>query len=116
MTQKNVTRGDVVWIDFDQQENATMTKRRPAVVIQNDVANRHANSVIVAAIRHDTGKKLPVHVELPAGEGGLTKDSMIDMGHIATVPYAAIGGVVGHLGFDRMAEVGQAIRISLSVR
>ena len=112
----SVNRGDVVWINFDDLDNKTMTKRRPALVLQNDVANRLANSTIVAAIRNDTGKRLPVHVPLLQGVAGLTKNSLVDTGHIATVPMESVGAVLGRLGAAEMAQVEVAIKSSLALR
>lgn len=112
----SVQRGDVVWVNFDDLDNKTMTKTRPAVVVQNDAANRFANSTIVAAIRNDTGKRLPVHVPIPKGVAGLTKDSMVDAGHIATVPMEDIGAQLGRLGTAEMTQVEAAIKASLALR
>ena len=111
----SMQRGDVVWINFEDLGNASMTKRRPALVLQNDVANRYANSTIVAAIRHDTGKRLPVHVALKAGVAGLTKDSLVDAGHIATVRMEDVGATLGKLPPSAMAAVEKAIKSSLAL-
>ena len=111
-----VERGDVVWVNFGASVASSMTKVRPAVVIQNDSANRAAPHTIVAAVRHDTGKRLPIHVPLPAGGAGLTKDSLVDLGHIASVPLTRLERRSGKLNVAQMARVDEAIRISLGLR
>ncbi|HAM54892.1 MAG TPA: hypothetical protein DCQ64_05615 [Candidatus Rokubacteria bacterium] len=46
-------------------------KKRPALVVSMDVRNRLANDVIVVPLS-TTLRPAPTHVEIPAGEGGLT--------------------------------------------
>mgnify|MGYP003395633645 CR=1 FL=1 len=111
-----VQRGDVVIVDFDELEAASMTKQRPAVVIQNNVANRLAGHTIVAAVRNDGGKRLPVQVPLPAGTGGLRKDSLADLGHLSTLPLGDIKGVIGRLTPEMMLQVDTALKVSLALR
>lgn len=38
-------RGDVVWVDLDPAVGSEASKRRPAVVVSNDGANRSAQSL-----------------------------------------------------------------------
>ena len=38
----NLKRGDVYLVDFDPTMGAEIRKTRPALVLQNDVANRHS--------------------------------------------------------------------------
>ncbi len=109
-----VKRGDVVWVAFGR-EGSTMTKLRPAVVIQNDLINRTAPHTIVAAVRHDTRKGLPIHVPLAAGVAGLTKDSVVDLGHIATLPLERLKPGKGGIGQAKLAEVDQALRLSVGL-
>ncbi|MDD5627545.1 MAG: type II toxin-antitoxin system PemK/MazF family toxin [Elusimicrobia bacterium] len=109
-----VSRGDVVLLNFEAQ-GAPIRKTRPAVVIQNDVANRVAPNTIVAAVHHDNRKGLPVHVPVRAGVGGLIKDSVIDLGFIQTVPKSALGRKLGRMPLDTLDAVDQAIRVSLAL-
>lgn len=55
-----VKRGEVVIVAFGGN-NAEFGKR-PAVVVQNDVGNVHANSTIVVPITSKPKKKMPTHV------------------------------------------------------
>ncbi|MEK7384169.1 MAG: type II toxin-antitoxin system PemK/MazF family toxin, partial [Elusimicrobiota bacterium] len=78
----HVERGDVVLLNFNEVSAETMTKTRPALIVQNNAGNRAAPYTIVAAIHHETGKFLPINVSVSAGNGGLAKDSVVDLGHI----------------------------------
>ena len=46
----NLKRGDVYLVNFDPTMGAEIRKTRPALVLQNDIANRHNPITIVAAV------------------------------------------------------------------
>lgn len=109
-------RGDIFWVDFGKAPRRPIRKRRPALVIQNDAANKHSPYVIVAAIHHETGKCLPVHVSLLKGTSDLSKDSVVDCGAISTLPKAMLGPRIGRLGPAAMRLVDAALKTSLDLR
>jgi mRNA interferase MazF len=85
-------------------------------VVQNDVGNRYAPETIVVPIRDlDGGRLLPVFVPVKAGVGGLTKDSIVDAGHINTVGTDQLGAPIGTLPPQVMELVDKALRVSLSL-
>jgi mRNA interferase MazF len=57
---KEVTpkRGQVYLVNFDPTIGAEIRKTRPALVVQNDIANRHSPITIVAAITSKVDEKL----------------------------------------------------------
>lgn len=114
MDLTGIRRGDVLWFDF-ASTGAPIRKRRPALVVQNDIANRFSPQTILVAIREDSGKGLPVHVPIPAGIAGLTKDSVVDCGFVVTAPAAALGGRVGLMPAEYMQQVDRALRVSLAL-
>lgn len=115
MTEKEIRRGDIFRVDFGRTENRPIKKSRPALIIQNDAGNRAAPITIVAAIREDAKKGLPIQVALPAGTAGLHKDSVVDCGILATVDKLELGDKIGRLSPAFMAQVDRAIRISLGL-
>jgi mRNA interferase MazF len=71
-------RGDVWRVDFPNRPGDPHLPR-PAVVISNDLHNEFSDAVLVIPITDEAlfkkNKKLPTHVVLERGIGGLTKDS-----------------------------------------
>ncbi len=108
-------RGDIVWYDF-ALGGASILKTRPGVIIQNDLANRFSRDTIIASIRHDAGRALPVHVPVPKGVAGLKKDSVVDCGSVTTAPQAALESTHASLPDEYMARVDAALRVSLALR
>lgn len=112
---KSVRRGEVYLIDISKGAGR-LQKKRPVVVVQNDVGNRYSPETIVAAVRDPHGGRLlPIFVPVEAGIGGLTKASIIDAGHVNTVGADQLEGPIGSLPREVMAHVDAALRVSLAL-
>jgi len=109
----NVERGSIFYAAL--REKGTLEKNRPCLIVQNDLGNRYANNTIVAAILHDTQKALPIHVAIPRSVGGMTKDSIVDCGQLATISKDKLGRMAGHLPEEYMRRVDSALKISLEL-
>lgn len=107
-------RGEVWLVDFSPARGSEQSGRRPALVIQNDIGNRHASTTIVAAITR-TIRPFPVTVVVDAGEGGLQHRSMINLSQLLTIDRGRLRQRMGSLDGPRMAAVDEAIRVSLEV-
>jgi len=81
---------------------------RPALVIQNDVGNEHASTIIVAAIS-TTVRLYPMNVLLNPPEGGLTKPSIVKTGQILTVSKERLKKKGGRINHEKMLEVNRAL-------
>jgi len=107
-------RGDVWTIDLGTACGSEQAGLRPALIIQNDVGNRHAATTIIAAIS-STIKLYPVTVPVKRREGGLRKNSMVNLAQVLTIDKSRLKKKLGKLSPVTMAVVGRAIRISLGV-
>jgi mRNA interferase MazF len=112
-----VVRGMVVDVRLDPTIGREIRKRRPCLVIQNDIGNKYSPLVIVAAITgaEHVRKAPPIWVFVPEGEGGLNKDSYVLCHQIRTVDEARLGTIRGQLSAKTMNEVDEALRISLAL-
>ena len=107
-------RGEIWMVNFNPGRGSEQKGIRPALIIQNDIGNRYASTTIVSAIT-TTLKKYPVTVLVPRGKGGLKENSMVNLAHILTVDKGRLMRKLGNLEEDRIAEVTEAIKISLDV-
>lgn len=113
-------RGDVVWVDLDPVRGSEADKRRPAVVVSNDGANRTAQNlargvVTVVPVTSQTGRVYPFQVLLPARSCGLPKASKAQAEQIRSVAVQRIGMVAGRLPADLLAAVDAAMRLHLGL-
>lgn len=110
-------RGTVVEINLDPTLGHERTKKRPCVVIQNDIGNKYSPTTIVAVITgaENIKRSFPVNVPVPAGEAGLKKESVVLCGQIRTVDETRFGKVYGQMSSSTMRKVDAALRISLGL-
>src|SRR5437762_2273581 len=79
-------RGEVYLVAFDPTLGAEIRKTRPALILQNDIANRASPITIVAALTTKFDQELyPTEVLIRAPEGGLDADSVVLLNQIRSV-------------------------------
>ena len=109
-----IKRGDLVYLNFDPIVGSEQGGPRPAVVIQNDIGNKHAPTVIIAPITSKTKKNnLPTHVKLTSEQ--LERNSMVLLEQIKTIDKSRIESYIGTLNFEEMKKIEKALRISLGM-
>jgi len=60
-------KGDFIALSFDPQSGHEQRGRRPALVVSNDLFNKHTGMAIVCPITN-TKRGYPFHVSIPEGE------------------------------------------------
>jgi mRNA interferase MazF len=109
-------RGDIYLVSLDPTIGAGIKKTRPALVIQNDIGNRHSPITIVAAITSKFDEPpYPTEVLMEPAESGLLLRSVVVLNQIRSVDRQRLGKRVGHAGPETMDRVDQAIQISLGL-
>lgn len=108
-------RGHIFYVDWEEDAAGVAQKERPSLIVQNDAGNKFSPYVIVAAIHHETEKRLPVTVSVPKGAANLSKDSIVDCGLIYTIPRTSLGKFVGKLSDPYMAQVNKALKKSFAL-
>lgn len=114
----NIKRGEIYFVNFDPTIGAEIKKTRPALVLQNDIANRYSPITIVAAITSYTNKNdkiYPTEVFIRALEGGLDNDSLALLNQIRTVDRQRLTKRLGVLREETMDSVDMALQISLGI-
>lgn len=108
-------RGEVYTVDLDPVRGSEQGKRRPAVIIQNDIGNQYSPVVIVAAITSARKALHPVQVEVLPPDGGLRKKSLILLNQLRTVDKERLSKRWGRLKPETMAKVDAALKLSLGL-
>ena len=111
-----VKRGEIYYADLSPVVGSEQGGIRPVLILQNDVGNKYAPTVIVAAITSQLSKaKLPTHIELPCENYGLTKDSIILCEQIRTLDKKRLGECLGTLPKSMMKDIDYALSLSLGI-
>ena len=111
-----VHRGDIYYVDFGNQPGSAVHGLRPAMIVQNDVGNRHAPTIIVAAITTEIKKtRQPTHV-LIGSQFGLPQASMLMLEQLATIDKVMLQNFIGTVDAEFMKQVDRALSVSVGVR
>ncbi len=110
-------RGDIYLVNFDPTIGSEIQKTRPALILQNDIANQHSPITIVAAITSQFDEKVvyPTEVFIKSPEGGLGINSVVLLNQIRSIDKQRLVKLLGKLTAVTMAQVDNAVQISLGV-
>ena len=104
-------RGEVWWINFDPSVGGEIKKKRPAVIISNDAANKHLNRVQVAPLTSKIGRVYPSEA-LVTFKGKQNK-AMADQ--LTTVSKLRLINRGGRLTDAEMRQVERAVKVQLNL-
>lgn len=113
-------RGDIVLVDLNPVVGSEAKKRRPAVVVSNNGANRAAHETgrgvfVVIPLTSNVTKVHLFQVFLPATESGLRSDSKAQTEQIRAISILRLGGHLGRVPDHLMAAIDQALRRQLDL-
>ncbi len=109
-------RGEVYLVSFDPTLGAEIKKTRPALVIQNDVANRWSPITIVAAISSRPDEPVyPTDVRVDPPEASLRAASVVLLNQLRSIDRRRLVRRLGRLRPDTIKRVDRALRISLGL-
>jgi len=112
-----VIRGDVCRAALDPTPGSEQAGTRPVVVVSRDAINKFSPVLIVVPFtdRQNKTRIYPHHVEIKAGEGGLTTDSIALCEQVRAVAASRLMGPIGHLSNQRISQINAALKIALDL-
>ena len=113
-------RGDIVSVDLEPARGAEADKRRPAVVVSNDMANATARRlgrgvITVVPVTSNTERLFPFQVLLTADETGLKRDSKAQAEQVRSIAIERVHGRLGVVPESRMRDIDEALRLHLAL-
>ena len=112
-----IQRGQIYFADLGTNNvGSEQSGTRPVLVIQNNIGNRFAPTIIVACITSRMIKaQIPTHVRLDGTKYGLDNDSLILTEQIKTIDKSRLNAFLAVLDDYDMQRVNTALRVSLNV-
>jgi len=107
-----IDRGDLFWIIADASRGSIPAVPHPHVVVQDDVFNHsRITSVVVCALTSNLQRASePGNVLLEAGEGNLSKRSVVVVSQISAVEKSQLGERIGSLSRERVDQIVAGLR------
>jgi mRNA interferase MazF len=106
-----MNRGDVWWVTFDPSIGGEIRKKRPAIIVSNNAANKYLNRVQVVPVTSSTDRLFPSEAYVTvAGKKG---KAMADQ--LATVSKQFLSKRIGSVSDDEMKMVVEAIKTQLDL-
>ncbi len=113
---KTYQRGEMYYANLTGGIGSEQGGRRPVLIIQNNVGNKHSPTVIVAALTDETNNKakLPTHYRLPA-ENGLKMSSIVLLEQLRTIDKRRLEDYIGILPEKDIKGINHALAISIGL-
>ena len=110
-------RGEIYYADLDPVVGSEQMGTRPVLILQNNVGNHFARTVIVAPItsRIHTKSKIPTHSYIGM-IGRMKYPSVVMLEQLRTLDKRRIGYYIGKLPEEKMQDVTRALCVSLAIR
>ncbi|MGB3652601.1 MAG: type II toxin-antitoxin system PemK/MazF family toxin [Rivularia sp. (in: cyanobacteria)] len=109
-------RGDIYYADLHPAIGSEMDKRRPVLIVSNDVNNKAATTLTILPITSNVSRIYPFEVLLNPEVSGLTKASKVQAQQVRTISkQRIIGEVIGSLNEEIMLLIDAALKLHLGL-
>jgi mRNA interferase MazF len=109
-------RGEIYYANLDPTVGSEINKRRPVVIVSNDLNNRVSDVITVLPVTSNISRVYPFEVLLLQAESGLPKDSKVQSQQIRSLAKQRLRGkAIGQLTDEKMLAIDAAIRLHLNL-
>lgn len=109
-------RGDIFYANLSPTIGTEISKRRPVLIVSNDINNRVAKTITILPITSNITKVYPFEVLILKNESGLSKDSKIQAQQIRTISKSRLQeDKLGTIANNIINKVELAIKLYLNL-
>lgn len=111
MSGKKLCRGEIYWVNLDPTVGVETKKKRPCLIISNDILNEMSDVVIVAPITSQIRKIYSCEVKSLIAK----KIGKVILHQCRAIDKSRIEEKLDHLDFDVMKLVDEAIKVTFGL-
>jgi mRNA interferase MazF len=109
-------RGDIYYANLSPVMGSEMGKRRPVLIVSNDISNIAATTVTILPLTSNVSRVYPFEVLVNSEISGLTKPSKVQAQQVRTISKQRITGeVLGSLNEEMMVLIDAALKLHLGL-
>jgi mRNA interferase MazF len=109
-------RGDVYLADLNPSRGSEQAGIRPVIIVQRDTLDRFTTTVVVIPLTSNLRRaRIPGTVVIPAGEGGLTQESVALCYQIVVIDLQRLIRKLGTLSASYLLRLKQALEYTLQL-
>jgi len=104
-------RGEIYLVNFDPTIGHEVKKKRPAMILSNNIHNQYSPLVTVAPLSSNVNKVYPFEVYIPKGMAGLNNNSKIMVIQLRSIDKKRLLNKIGTIKDKKILEkVDRVIR------
>ena len=115
--KKELNKGDLFYADLGAKFGSEQNGIRPVIIVQNDIGNKHGNTVIIVPLTSIIKGKLkqPTHSFICPIDN-LKRYSIALAEQITTIDKMRLREKIGHLRNYQIEELNNALKIALNLK
>lgn len=105
-----VKKYDILYVDFGDTVGSVQKGKRFAVVVSNNIGNKHSTTIMVVPTTTKKKHNLPTHMNIM-----IERESTVLTENILTISKEQIIKKHGHLSNDDMKKLDRCLKIALGL-
>lgn len=108
-------KGDLFWANLDPTIGSEISKKRPVLIVSNNINNRYAETITILPVTTSTDRVFPFEILINAGDGNIPETSKIKANQIRTIDKQRLFQKIGTISVSKLNEAEKAILIHLDI-
>ena len=108
-------KGDLYWANLDPSIGSEISKRRPVLIVSNNINNQYADTITILPITTSTERVYPFEILINSGDGNILEASKIKANQIRTIDKQRLFQKIGTISLSKLKEAEKAILIHLDI-